>query len=108
MTTPPLPGLPEALGCFYVLEGSTLGGQLILRHLKRHFADAPVGSFAFFRAYGDEAGPMWRAFGQALTAAAAQAASGDFDARVVRGAQDTFDTFGTWLLRETTHASPRP
>ncbi|MFP2909758.1 biliverdin-producing heme oxygenase [Pyxidicoccus sp. 3LFB2] len=104
---PPLPGVPEALGCFYVLEGSTLGGQLILRHLKRHFADAPVGDFAFFRAYGDEVGPMWRAFGQALTDASAQAASADFDARVVKGAQDTFNAFGTWLLRETGNASLR-
>ena len=104
---PPLPGLPEALGCFYVLEGSTLGGQLILRHLRRHFADAPVGPFAFFSAYGEEVGPMWRAFGQALTQAATEAASGDFDARVVKGAQDSFDAFGAWLLRETAHASAR-
>lgn len=101
---PALPGVPEALGCFYVLEGSTLGGQLILRHLKRHFADVPAGDFAFFQAYGEEVGPMWRAFGQAVTEAATRAASDDFDARVVKGAQDTFDAFGAWLLRETAHA----
>ncbi len=104
---PPLPGLPEALGCFYVLEGSTLGGQLILRHLRRHFAGVPVGPFAFFSAYGEEVGPMWRAFGQALTETSARASSGDFDARVVKGAQDTFDTFGAWLRRETANASSR-
>ncbi|MFP2931664.1 biliverdin-producing heme oxygenase [Pyxidicoccus sp. 3LG] len=104
---PPLPGIPEALGCFYVLEGSTLGGQLILRHLRRHFASVPVGDFAFFRAYGEEVGPMWRAFGEALTHAAARAASDDFDARVVKGAQDTFDAFGAWLTRETGLASSR-
>ncbi|MCY1016866.1 biliverdin-producing heme oxygenase [Pyxidicoccus sp. MSG2] len=46
---PSLSGVPEALGCFYVLEGSTLGGQLILRHLKRHFTDVTVGDFAFSR-----------------------------------------------------------
>ncbi|WP_223752702.1 biliverdin-producing heme oxygenase [Myxococcus sp. RHSTA-1-4] len=104
---PSLSGVPEALGCFYVLEGSTLGGQLILRHLRSRFADLPVGPFAFFSAYGEEVGPMWRAFGQALTQAAAEAASGDFDARVVKGARDTFDAFGAWLLRETANASPR-
>ncbi|NMO16083.1 biliverdin-producing heme oxygenase [Pyxidicoccus fallax] len=103
---PQLPGLPEALGCFYVLEGSTLGGQLILRHLRRRFADVPVGPFAFFSAYGEEVGPMWRAFGQALTQAAAEASSSDFDARVVKGAQDTFEAFGAWLARETANASP--
>ncbi len=100
---PPLPGVAEALGSFYVLEGSTLGGQLILRHLKRHFAGTAVGDFAFFSAYGAEVGPMWRAFGQVLTDASSRAAPGDFDTRVVKGAQDTFDAFGTWLLRETTH-----
>jgi heme oxygenase len=101
---PPLPGLPEALGCLYVLEGSTLGGQLILRHLRRHFAGVPVGDFTFFQAYGGEVGPMWRAFGEALTQASAEAGSGDFDARVVKGAQDTFDCFGDWLRRETADA----
>ncbi|QSQ28369.1 biliverdin-producing heme oxygenase [Pyxidicoccus parkwayensis] len=104
---PPLPGVPEALGCVYVLEGSTLGGQLILRHLKRHFANTPVGHFAVFQAYGDEVGSMWRAFGQAVLEASSQAASEDFDARVVKGAQDTFDAFGAWLLRETAHVPSR-
>ncbi len=102
---PPLPGLPEALGCFYVLEGSTLGGQLILRHLRRHFAGVAVGGFTFFQAYGEDVGPMWRAFGEALTRAAADAGSSDFDARVVKGAQDTFDCFGDWLRRETSDAT---
>ncbi|WP_375743198.1 biliverdin-producing heme oxygenase [Corallococcus interemptor] len=98
---PALPGLAEALGCAYVLEGSTLGGQLLLRHLARHFgADARVGTFAFFRAYGAQVGPMWRAFGEALTRASARAASESFDAAVVQGARDTFDTFAAWLKRE--------
>ncbi|RKH71409.1 heme oxygenase [Corallococcus aberystwythensis] len=98
---PAVPGLAEALGCAYVLEGSTLGGQLILRHLMRHFGpDAGVGVFAFFRAYGDQVGPMWRAFGEALTQASRRAASESFDAAVVQGARDTFDTFAAWLMRE--------
>ncbi|NOK16047.1 biliverdin-producing heme oxygenase [Corallococcus carmarthensis] len=98
---PSLPGLAEALGCAYVLEGSTLGGQLILRHLTRHFGpDARVGTFAFFRAYGEQVGPMWRAFGAAVTQASERAASESFDAAVVQGARDTFDTFAAWLMRE--------
>jgi heme oxygenase (biliverdin-IX-beta and delta-forming) len=98
---PAVPGLAEALGAAYVMEGSTLGGQLILRHLTRHFGpDARVGTFAFFRAYGDQVGPMWRAFGAALTHASARADSLTFDDAVVQGARDTFDTFTTWLARE--------
>jgi heme oxygenase (biliverdin-IX-beta and delta-forming) len=98
---PPLPGLAEALGAAYVLEGSTLGGQLILRHLTRHFGpDARMGTFAFFRAYGDQVGPMWRTFSAVLARASEQAASSTFDDAVVRGARDTFDTFTSWLARE--------
>ncbi|SEU26969.1 Heme oxygenase [Stigmatella erecta] len=104
---PPLPGVPEALGCCYVLEGSTLGGQVILRHLQRHFAGVPVGPFAFLRAYGDQTGPMWRALGETLLHASDQAASEAFDARVVKGAQDTFDAFVAWLAQEAAHAPVR-
>jgi heme oxygenase len=96
-----LPDVPEALGAFYVLEGATLGGQILLRHLTRHFEGAAVGGFAFFRAYGEQVGPMWKAFGEVLTGASVRAASGDFDSRAVRGAMDTFDAFQAWLLQET-------
>jgi heme oxygenase (biliverdin-IX-beta and delta-forming) len=105
---PPLSGLPEALGCFYVLEGATLGGQLILRHLQRHFDGVPAGDFAFFRAYGEDVGPMWRAFGEALIRTACEAASEDFDARVVQAAKDTFDAFGHWLHKEAEEATLQP
>ena len=105
---PPLQGLPEVLGCFYVLEGATLGGQLILRHLRRHFEGVPAGDFAFFRAYGEEVGPMWRAFGEAVTRASTAAASEDFDSRAVQSAKDTFDAFGRWLLKETQEATLQP
>ncbi|RKH07806.1 heme oxygenase [Corallococcus sp. CA053C] len=98
---PDLPGLAEALGCAYVLEGSTLGGQLILRHLTRHFGEGSrVGDFAFFRAYGDQVGPMWRAFGDVVTRASERAASDTFDAAVIQGARDTFDAFAAWMTRE--------
>lgn len=107
-TLPQLEGVPEALGCFYVMEGATLGGQLILRHLQRHFAGIPAGDFAFFRAYGEDVGPMWRAFGQAVTRASAEAASEDFDARVIQGAKDTFDAFERWLRQEAAEFTAYP
>ncbi|WP_232537410.1 biliverdin-producing heme oxygenase [Cystobacter fuscus] len=87
---PALPGVPEAFGALYVLEGSTLGGQLILRHLVRHFEGRPVGRFAFFRAYGENVGPMWKSFGDALLRACPEPALAP---RVIRGAQATFDAF---------------
>lgn len=105
---PLLPGLPEAFGCFYVLEGATLGGQILLRHLQRHFAGVPAGDFAFFRAYGEEVGPMWRAFGEALTRASLAADSEIFDARVVQGAKETFEAFERWLQHQAAEAVLQP
>jgi len=87
---PVVAGVPEALGVLYVREGSTLGGQLILRHLLRHFEGTPVGRFAFFRAYGESVGPMWKSFGEALLRACPEPALAP---RVIRGAQDTFAAF---------------
>ncbi|NOJ76808.1 biliverdin-producing heme oxygenase [Myxococcus xanthus] len=97
---PSLAGVPEALGCLYVLEGSTLGGQLILRHLRRHFDGMSLGDFSFFRAYGDEVGPRWRAFSDAVNQASVVATEDTFDTRVVMGARDTFDAFADWLRQE--------
>ncbi len=105
---PPLPGMPEALGSLYVLEGATLGGQLILRHLQRHFAGIPAGDFAFFRAYGDAVGPMWKDFGEALTRASMAEDSLIFDMRVVQGAKDTFEAFERWLQHEAAEARLQP
>lgn len=57
-----------ALGGLYVLEGATLGGQVIARHLRTHWAsDAePPTAFLDFRAA--QPGHGWRAFGAAVTA----------------------------------------
>lgn len=61
----PSPGSrAEALGMLYVLEGSTLGGRLILRELaRRGVEDARL---AFLDPYGGETGRLWRGFLQVL------------------------------------------
>jgi heme oxygenase len=54
----------EALGMLYVLEGSTLGGRLILRTLKDRGVDDP--RLAFLDPYGPETGVRWRSFQSVL------------------------------------------
>ena len=62
----PLPAFPhphsraEALGMLYVLEGSTLGGRLILRTLAAKGVSDP--DLAFLDPYGSESGARWREF----------------------------------------------
>jgi heme oxygenase (biliverdin-IX-beta and delta-forming) len=50
----------EALGALYVLEGSTLGGRMILRALAARGVDAP--ELRFLDPYGADTGARWRAF----------------------------------------------
>ena len=54
----------EALGMLYVLEGSTLGGRLILRELARRGVEDT--DLAFLDPYGAETGRLWRGFLQVL------------------------------------------
>lgn len=63
----PAPAYPfstraEALGAFYVLEGATLGGQVIAAHVRRQLGHAA----AFHGSYGKATAAMWRDVGTAL------------------------------------------
>ena len=49
-----------ALGFFYVLEGSTLGGRVMARELARRGADEEL--LAYLDPYGERTGAMWRSF----------------------------------------------
>ena len=60
--SPPFPSVAdrwEALGVLYVLEGSTLGGRVILRELETKGIMDP--ELSFLDPYGRIAGHMWRA-----------------------------------------------
>lgn len=48
------------LGALYVVEGSTLGGQYIARHVERVLALTPGEGDAYFCGYGEHTGAMWR------------------------------------------------
>ncbi|WP_394649245.1 biliverdin-producing heme oxygenase [uncultured Deinococcus sp.] len=89
-----LPGsVAEGLGTLYVLEGGTLGGQIISRHLgPRLGLDAGAG-LAYFSGYGPQTGPMWKRFAEAMTREVAP----EDGAAVVAGARATFLAFGRAL-----------
>jgi len=87
-----VPGTDEALGRLYVLEGSTLGGVFIDRHL----ATLPALSGVRLRAfspYGAETGAMWHAF---RTATRDRVAAGGQAAAVVASARSTFTALAAW------------
>jgi len=51
-----------ALGCFYVMEGSTLGGTVITKVIKDKNPGIPENAFSFFSGYGADNMNMWQAF----------------------------------------------
>lgn len=100
---PRCPAVPRApsraaeLGLMYVLEGATLGGQLIQRHVKAVLGlDAACGC-AFFASYGRDAGAMWRSFCGVLER---ELATGPQQDEAVVAARETFDALRHWLLQE--------
>jgi heme oxygenase len=102
---PPLPEVrdtDQALGRMYVLEGATLGGTFIDRHLAALPALAGVRLRAF-SPYGAETGAMWQAFRRTTRAHASD--GGDAD-RVVHAACDTFTALARWIGARP--ARPRP
>ncbi len=88
---PAITSRAAGLGALYVLEGATLGGQLIVKELKDRLGVTCETGGRFFSSYGKQIGVRWRAF-----AATLDAFDGD-PALVERAAADTFRAFGDWL-----------
>ena len=89
-------GLAEAFGCRYVLEGSTLGGQYIVKHLRKELPTELAEAIAYFDGYGGETGSKWkafRAFGNELITDSAE-----IDA-ACRAANHTFDALAACMVR---------
>lgn len=92
---PAIGGIPEALGCLYVMEGATLGGQIIRRQAAARLGVGPSSGCSFFCAYGEQVGPMWRAFRAALDDYATGAPGSQ--GRVLDAAAETFARLDAWL-----------
>lgn len=91
---PAIETFPQALGCLYVLEGATLGGQVISRQIAKQLGLGPAGGARFFSSYGGELGPMWKAF---CAAANTYAAERDHDQAIVEAARDCFQKLDRWI-----------
>lgn len=88
---PPLHTFSQLLGAMYVVEGSTLGGQVITRQLDR----AGIPLRRYFMGYGERTGPMWKTFCRLLPEAALAA---DQD-EIVASACLTFKRLDQWITQ---------
>ena len=97
---PVIDGPARAFGVLYVLEGATLGGQIITRHLRQNLGIDADSGCAFFNSYGDQVGPMWKAFGTAITEFAANNRDNE---TIIDAAKETFDSFARCFSGETAY-----
>ncbi len=85
-------GEATLLGSMYVVEGATLGGQVISRHLERSAGFHDGIGYSFFQSYGKAVGQQWKAF--AVLLEQVPEAEGD---TMVAAAQETFQAFADWF-----------
>lgn len=85
-----------AVGGLYVLEGSTLGAQLLSRMLHESLGCTAESGGRWLAAYGDETGPRWKRFQAWLNAVLTTPAEVDEAARAAVG---TFERFSERLSR---------
>ncbi|RFA27337.1 hypothetical protein CAI21_15010 [Alkalilimnicola ehrlichii] len=89
----------QVLGCLYVLEGATLGGQVLCRHVATRTGLSPHRGLAFLHSYGNATGRRWRDFVNCLNAF--ETSANTERQRLTAAAENTFRTFENWLeLRE--------
>jgi heme oxygenase len=90
---PALDSVPRALGCLYVLEGSTLGARFISKRLAEHLNLREGSGASFFNAYGDSSGRRWLEFKSFISTHAEP----QHTEEIVAAARQTFQCFYDWL-----------
>lgn len=78
-----------AFGALYVIEGSALGGQVLVPQLKRHLGLRPDYGARYFHGFGERTGAMWREFRQVAQQRVGSDETAVADA--LRGAAQTFE-----------------
>lgn len=96
-TLPALTSPAQLWGCLYVLEGSTLGGTLISKHIKKVLGLTAAHGCAFFCSYGSNVGPMWQMFTRKLETYVCRYHE---EHVIIDTACETFAILSQWLLKE--------
>lgn len=97
-TATPATDVPDALGCLYVLEGSTLGGQFIAQQVKERLGLTPEHGCRFFAGAGRNTTARWISFAQSVESFAA--AHPECRRQIAQSALTTFarfeSSFASW------------
>lgn len=84
----------EALGVMYVLEGSTLGGKILYKHMNHELGLSHENGASYFWGYGEKTGILWKNF---ISTLAGYAVGENCEEEIIASAIQTFTTIDKWL-----------
>ncbi len=84
----------HAMGCIYVMEGSTHGAQFIARTIRQKLNLTEPTGVTFYEGYGKNTHPMWAAYKTYLDGSFDPATQGD---EIVEAASATFNALQHWM-----------
>lgn len=88
-----------AMGVMYVIEGSTLGGRVILKNINKHLGFTDEAGCRYFAGYKAETGSLWKSFLAALNTFAQKHHN---EHEIIDGAVFAFNTIYNQLKEKTT------
>ncbi|MDG0808373.1 biliverdin-producing heme oxygenase [Cohnella rhizosphaerae] len=77
-----------------MLEGSTLGGQMLTKLLMKDLPVSPDTNASYFNSYGADVRERWTEFREML---ASQARTGEDEREMLASAGETFDRLRDWI-----------
>lgn len=86
--------IPSAIGAMYVMEGSTLGNNMLQKHLHKIIGTPIDGKLAYFTAYGDANGQKWKSFIERMWLYIAETNCGK---QVIKSAIEGFSLIDEWM-----------
>jgi len=91
---PQIENFLQALGALYVIEGSTLGGRVIVKMLQRQLDIEHNKGLSFFSGYGEETESMWTSFKELLNNQTLTLGETEL---IIAAADSTFEKFKLWI-----------
>ena len=83
----------HALGILYVIEGSTMGGQIIAKMINENVYMNGLDATNYFSSYKEETHIMWNSFKQNISSIEKNIN----DQEMLKGAQETFEKLSAFL-----------
>jgi len=91
---PVIDDVVQALGALYVIEGSTLGGQIISKMISQKLNFTDEECLLYFKGYNTQTEIMWMRFKELINRVEAKDAQ-----RLIHTANETFIKFNDWIKK---------